>query len=75
MINFVQKQKNEKIEKLLSNLVKGNSFCLNGLTSFFRLLLLTYISTKKKVLFVTASEQKALRYKNDLEKIFSKSSD
>ena len=68
MIDFIKQLENEKIEKLLSRLVKGKSFCLSGLTSFLRLVLLKYISTKKKVLFVTATEQKALKYKNDLEK-------
>lgn len=73
MIDFIKQLENEKIEKLLSRLVKGKSFCLSGLTSFLRLLLLKYISTKKKVLFVTATEQKALKYKNDLEKLYNQS--
>ncbi len=73
MIDFIKQLENEKIEKLLSRLTKGNSFCISGLTSFLRLLLLKYISTKKKVLFVTSTEQKALKYKNDLSKLFKQS--
>ena len=74
MLNFVKQQENEKIEKILSRLIKGNSFCINGLTSFLRLFLLKYIANKKKVLFITASEQKALKYKNDLMKLFEQTS-
>ena len=73
MIDFIKQLENEKIEKLLSRLVKRNSFCISGLTSFLRLLLLKYISSKKKVLFVTSTEQKALKYKNDLSKLFKQS--
>ena len=49
------------------------SFYVSGLTSFAKLLLLDKIKdlSKKKVLFVTASEQYALRYQNDLAKAFS----
>ncbi len=48
------------------------SFCISGLTSFAKLLLLDRIKhlTGKKILFVTASEQNALKYQNDLTKAF-----
>ena len=51
---------------------KNKSFTLTGLTSFSRLLLLKYIKeiSNKKILFVTSTEQLALRYKTDLERIF-----
>ena len=75
MINFIKQLENEKLEKILSRLAKGNSFCLSGLTSFLRLLLLKFIATKKKVLFITASEQKSLKYKNDLIKLFGQHSE
>ncbi|MGN0017461.1 MAG: transcription-repair coupling factor [Candidatus Gastranaerophilaceae bacterium] len=60
--------------KNLEKLVKSEkSFVLTGLTSFFRLFLLNKIIeySKKKVLFVTSSEQSALRYKNDYKKLFN----
>ena len=49
------------------------SFYVSGLTSFAKLLLLDKIKdlSKKKILFVTASEQYALKYQNDLAKAFS----
>ena len=58
------------------NINKQKSFTLTGLTSFSRLLLLKYIKeiSGKKVLFITSTEQVALRYKTDLEKIFELSS-
>ena len=54
------------------NINKNKSFTLTGLTSFSRLLLLKYIKeiSNKKVLFVTSTEQLALRYSTDLERIF-----
>ena len=53
-------------------LAKNFSFAITGLTTILRLLLITKIRkiTDKKVLFVTASEQNALRYQNDLQKAF-----
>ena len=60
----------KKLEKLVKS---EKSFVLTGLTSFFRLFLLNKIIeySKKKVLFVTSSEQSALRYKNDYKKLFN----
>ena len=48
------------------------SFCVTGLTTFLRLLSLkkTLDYSKKKVLFVTSTEQAALRYQKDLEILF-----
>lgn len=57
-------------EKISAFLKKNNSFLINGLTSFLRLLLLGYISQEKPVIFVTNTEQNALKYKHDLEKLF-----
>ena len=52
---------------------KHKSFTLTGLTSFSRLLLVKYIKelSGKKVLFVTSTEQNALKYSVDFERIFS----
>ena len=54
------------------NIVKGESFTITGLTAFSRLLLLKYIKnlSNKKVLFITSTEQSALRYSSDYERLF-----
>ena len=74
MINFINSVKNENFEKILSRITKYNSFCISGLTSLLRLILLSYLAQKRKVFFIVASEQKALRYKNDLKKLFDQES-
>ena len=55
-----------------SNIKRGKSFTLTGLTTFSRLLLLKYICklSNKKILFITSTEQNALRYSADLERLF-----
>lgn len=58
------------LEKIHAFLKKKCSFTLSGLTSFLRLLLLADISMEKKVVFVVNTEQNALKYKHDLEKLF-----
>ena len=57
---------------LKRNLTASKSFVITGLTSFLRLLLVTKIkeSSHKKVLFITASEQSALKYQNDFRHAF-----
>ena len=59
-------------DKFVRNITRLKSFTLTGLTAFSRLLLLKYIYklSKRKILFVTATEQSALRYSADLERIF-----
>ena len=54
------------------NIQKQKSFTLTGLTTFSRLLFLKYIRnlSAKKILFITSSEQVALRYSVDLERLF-----
>ena len=63
---------NESFSQFRYNLMHSFSFAVTGLTSVLRLVLLTKIReiTKKKVLFVTSTEQNALRYQNDLKKAF-----
>ncbi|MCM1265874.1 MAG: DEAD/DEAH box helicase, partial [Candidatus Gastranaerophilales bacterium] len=55
----------------------SRSFCVTGLTGFLRLLSVKKIldCSKKKVLFLTSTEQSALRYQNDLESFFDISSE
>ena len=73
MNEILQKIKNKRIlndEKLFAFLKKNCSFSVSGLTSFLRLLLLAQISSEKRTVFITATEQNALKYKHDLEKFF-----
>lgn len=60
----------ELFERYLSH---SHSFCVTGLTTLLRLLLIDRIKmlSKKKVLVVTPTEQNALRYQNDLKKAFN----
>ena len=65
----------ENLKNLLQlkrNLIASKSFTITGLTSFLRLLLVQKIEaiSGKKVLFITASEQNALKYQNDLKMAF-----
>ena len=50
----------------------GNSFAVTGLTSILRLFLLykTKAYSKKKILFITSTEQTALKYQTDLMSAF-----
>ena len=59
-------------DALAGNIKRGKSFTLTGLTTFSRLLLLKYIRqlSNKKILFITSTEQSALRYSADLERLF-----
>jgi len=68
-INF---ENNKNFSRIKRNLVASKSFVITGLTSFLRLLLLDKIAevSGKKVLFITASEQNALKYQNDLKIAF-----
>ena len=55
------------------NIKQGKSFTLTGLTTFSRLLLLKYIRnlSGKKILFITSTEQSALRYSADLDRLLN----
>ena len=59
-------------DHLVRNVKRGKSFTLTGLTAFSRLLLLKYIYelSGRKVLFITSTEQSALKYSADLERLF-----
>lgn len=62
----------KNFKNLKRTIVNSKSFTITGLTSFLRLLLVQKISeiSKKKVLFITANEQNALKYQNDLRNAF-----
>ena len=57
---------------IVKSIKKQKSFTITGLTSFSRLLLTKNIRdiSGKKILFLTSTEQTALRYKVDLERLF-----
>ncbi len=59
-------------DKFVKNIKQQKSFTLTGLTSFSRLLLTKYIAklSGKKILFITSTEQSALKYSVDLERLF-----
>ena len=59
-------------DRFVKNIKKGKSFTLTGLTTFSRLLILKYVYklSNSKVLFVTSTEQSALKYSADLERLF-----
>ncbi len=61
-------------DKLRFNITKFKSFTLTGLTTFSKLLLLYNIFeiSNRKVLFITATEQAALKYASDIKTIFDK---
>jgi len=63
---------NESFELFRHNLKSGIPFTITGLVALLRLLLVqkTREITKKKVLFLTSSEQNALKYQNDLKRGF-----
>ena len=56
----------QNYEEFRYKVKEGKSFAVTGLTSILRLFLLTKIKnySKKKVLFVTSSEQNALKYQS-----------
>ena len=59
-------------DRFARNIKNGKSFTFTGLTTFCRLLLLKYIRklSNKKILFITSTEQSALRYSADLKRLF-----
>lgn len=72
MLNLTKGGNNPVYMNFARNLSCNLSFYISGLTSFARLVLLDRIKrlTKRKILFITASEQSALKYQNDLQKAF-----
>lgn len=70
MLNFDFDNKN--FSRMKRSLAASKSFAITGLTSFLRLLLIKKIKeiSGKKILFITSSEQNALKYQNDLKNAF-----
>lgn len=68
-VNF---ENNKNLVRFKRNLSTSKSFVITGLTSFLRLLLVQKIGeiSGARILFVVASEQNALKYKNDLKTAF-----
>ena len=65
-------EKSSFYDNIVKNIKKQKSFTATGLTTFSRLLLVKYIRqiSNKKILFITSTEQTALKYSVDLEKIW-----
>ena len=74
MLKFLN---NENLLSFKDNVLKSKSFTVSGVTSFLRLILAEKVSeySKKKILFITPTEQDALKFQNDLKKVFNKSSE
>ena len=69
---FMRLETSSFFDAFARNIKSGKSFTLTGLTTLSRLLLVKYIRklSNKKVLFITSTEQNALRYSADLERLF-----
>ena len=63
----------ENFSLFARNLKFARSFAVTGLTTFMRLLLVEKI--QRKTIVITATEQTALKYQNDLQKAFGLDSD
>jgi len=61
----------ENYEQFRLKIKDNKSFAVTGLTSVLRIFLLSKIKTysKKKILFITSTEQNALKYQSDLNSI------
>ncbi len=70
-------ENNENYALFERYLARSFSFAITGLTTILRLFLITKIKkiSDKKILFITSSEQNALKYQNDLQKAFAEKSD
>ncbi len=77
MFNIIAPKNDENYALFEHYLTKSFSFAVTGLTTLLRLLLIQKIQkiTEKKVLVITATEQNALRYQNDLKKAFGVNAD
>ena len=72
MFTINQENASQTYEDFIAKVQKGVSFAATGLTSVLRILLLSKIKSfsKKKVLFITSTEQNALKYQSDLNSAF-----
>ena len=73
MKEYIKQLKCEYSEKITALLNKKNSFCISGITNCAKLILLSQflIKNRRKVIFITETEQKALKFQNDLNKLFN----
>lgn len=71
-MSMMKIEKSQLFTEFEAYIKQSRSFCVTGLTTFLRLLSLKKILdfSKKKVLFLTSTEQYALRYQNDLDSFF-----
>ncbi len=62
----------QSYEDFRLNIKQGKSFAITGLTSLLRIFLVSKIKqySKKKILFITSTEQNALKYQSDLLSAF-----
>ena len=67
----------ENLISFKNNVLKSKSFTVSGVTSFLRLLLAEKVIeySKKKILFITPTEQDALKFQSDFKKVFDKNSE
>ena len=74
MLKFIN---NENLISFKNNVLKSKSFTVSGITSFLRLVLAEKVAeySKKKILFITPTEQDSLKFQNDLKKVFNKNSE
>lgn len=72
MFNINDEDISNNYEDFRARVKKGETFAVTGLTSVLRIYLLSKISqySKKKVLFITSTEQNALKYQSDLLSAF-----
>ncbi len=73
MQDFIKNIKCEYSEKITSLLNKRISFALSGLTNCAKLVILAQliIKNKRKIIFITESEQTALKFQNDIKNLFN----
>lgn len=72
MENFIKNLRCDYLEKVRALLKKNISFAMSGLTNCSKLFLLYQFSLfqNKNLIFITDSEQSALKYQNDLKVLF-----
>ena len=72
MFNINSGSMSQNYETFVAKVQKGQSFAVTGLTSILRIFLISKIKSvsKKKVLFITSTEQNALKYQSDLKSAF-----
>lgn len=76
MQNFIKNLKCEYSEKISALLKQHTSFAVSGITNCAKLIVLAQILIKnnQKIVFVVETEQTALKFQNDLKKLFDKES-